>query len=65
MLENMDGMYPEDLESYAEILRLGREYALTKARAMRARARGEIPSALALERLCDEIYQQLPPEGRW
>lgn len=34
MLENMDGMYPEDLESYAEILRLGREYALTKARAI-------------------------------
>jgi hypothetical protein len=37
MLENMDGMYPEDLESYAEDLRLGREYAFGSIDSVNAR----------------------------
>jgi hypothetical protein len=72
--QNLDGMFPEDLEQYAATLaglaqdntdRLLLRYARTKAEAMRERAAGRIPAALRLEATCEKVYEELPDEARW
>ncbi len=72
---NLDGMWPDDLERFAEEdnLRFGnrlghpklRDYALTKAKAMRARESGDIQRAVRLEDRCDAIYDHMPEHLKW
>ena len=50
-------------ETIAAVLLL-RDYAITKAAAMRARVSGNIPEALTLEGRCDELYQSMPKWAR-
>jgi hypothetical protein len=72
-LENMDGMWADDLDRYAAELSaqtgpvavLGAQYARLKADAMRARLAGNTQLALDLEARCDRVYGRLPREARW
>lgn len=78
LLENLDGMWPDDLRAYAAKLRTTQvapededtrnalaHYATIKASAMEFRASGRITNASQLERACDAIYNELPHYARW
>lgn len=79
-LENLDGMFPDDLHAYAAKLDglripLTREedqtrtllarYARYRAHAMGARDNGLIPTAESFELLADRVYRDLPEYARW
>jgi hypothetical protein len=60
---NLDAMTITELEAVSQPgLKL---YARTKARAMKARAKGSIAQALLLEARCDEIYKRMPKDLKW
>ena len=40
-------------------------YAINKATAMQCRIKGDIPTALMYEGICDRIYDRLPAMARW
>jgi hypothetical protein len=62
---NLDCEWPDDLEEQARVFETLAAYAKLKASAMRDRAAGNIPDALAQERQCDIYYKTLPPWARW
>lgn len=71
-VENLDGMFPDDLVKYAQdaltmaaYATLLGGYAKAKAEAMRHRSAGRIQEALRLEQECDNLYQELPHTARW
>lgn len=78
-LENLDGMFPEELREYAQRLRgvecntgqdertrsLLVDYAEYRADAMDARASGRIADALSMEGMCQLFYERLPEYARW
>jgi hypothetical protein len=68
MSENLDCMWPDDLEAFARDKskpRKLRRYARYKARAMVLRASGAVCAAMALESVCESIYSALPKRLRW
>lgn len=78
LLENLDGMFPDDLRAHAAKLRATQvapedmdarnalaAYAETKASAMEYRAAGRIQEASKLENACDAIYDELPSYAKW
>jgi hypothetical protein len=67
-IENLDGLFPEDLDEIAQDgtrPRFYREYAHQKARAMRLREKGEIVQALQEEGICETLYHAMPEGFRW
>jgi hypothetical protein len=65
-IPNLDaGGTADELVALAEVFDLLREYSVRKAMAMRARAMGNIPSALVNEQRCEKIYNRLPADVRW
>lgn len=78
LLENLDGMWPDDLQAYATRL-MNTEvapedeatrnalatYAEVKAQAMEKRAAGSITDAMRREIRCDGIYESLPDYAKW
>ncbi len=78
LLENLDGMFPDDLINYANKIRalsltdedsdtrdILADYAVNKAKAMCARGKGDINEALRIERYCDTLYDVLPDYAQW
>jgi hypothetical protein len=57
--------FPDRPEGYVGVTRRLGHYAANKATAMGLRAKGEIAEAVMYERICDDIYQQLPERARW
>ncbi len=75
-IQNLDGMWPDDLRAYAASLKprersfvtiqsMYRQYAHIKANAMDLRSIGMISHALTLEAQCERIYNLLPERARW
>jgi hypothetical protein len=67
-LENLDGLFPEDLDVIAQDYTRPRfycEYAHQKARAMRLREKGRIVKALREEGICETLYRAMPEGFRW
>lgn len=78
-IKNMDAMDKDDLRDHSlsmirlELTNQGDKncrkslvsYATTKLRAMTKRTEGDIPEALRLEKICEQIYMQLPVHARW
>jgi hypothetical protein len=62
---NPDAMVAEDLGPLARNLKRLARYCLTREHAMQARMFGNIPSALNYEKICEDLYNDLPPEWRW
>lgn len=60
---NLDAMSPSDLQKVSD--KDLRPYARAKVKAMAARARGDIATALLLEDSCDRIYRRLPKAKQW
>lgn len=42
-----------------------RAYAWNKSTAMLCRERGDVPTALSYEKICDRIYDELPEFAKW
>lgn len=64
-LPNMDGMSEDELKELETVLGVAACYAGHKRLAMEYRTKGDIECGLAHERICDEMYEQLPQECRW
>lgn len=64
---NLDGLTidPTDLSALANHLDTLRQYARTKADAMRYRASGNTTRALSLEAQCERLYRKLPENWQW
>lgn len=71
--DNLDDTWPDELMGFAARyvgdhrpgVKLLVGYAYAKAKAMNARAKGDIAVALDLENECDGIYRMLPACYRW
>lgn len=77
-LNNLDGMWPDDLRDYAVQLRglkLDGEdartrdllvgYARRKRLVMLRNIAGRLKNTVRLEKKCDSLYSQLPAYARW
>jgi hypothetical protein len=57
---NLDSMTPAQLREYAQVMDSLSEYARLKADAIERRQNGRIGTAIMQERLCNNIYLNLP-----
>ena len=58
-------LFPEGGKDTRRATTLLALYAGNKGTAMLCRERGDVPTALYYERICDGIYQKLPNFARW
>jgi hypothetical protein len=58
-------LFPDRPTGYVNATHALGNYASNKATAMGLRAKGDIGGALAYERICDAIYEQIPEYARW
>ena len=58
-------LFPSKPKGYLSATVNLRNYAANKATAMDCRKRGDIPTALNYEQICQRIYNELPAFARW
>jgi hypothetical protein len=58
-------LFSERPKGYSSAARNLGHYAVNKSTAMSCRERGDIQAALIYEKICDNIYQDLPAFARW
>lgn len=58
-------LFPDKFKGYVSVTQNLGCYAINKATAISCRLRGDIPSALKYETVCDNIYKELPAVARW
>lgn len=58
-------LFPEQPTGYVETAKLIALYATELLEARRYRAQGHVQDAIALEKKCQKIYNDLPEYARW